>query len=79
MAQIRRATEIAYIKYPKEQGWQICWVFDNSSCHNAMTDDSLNVNNMNVKPGGAQIILNNTVYNGKAQKMYYISGGQRIA
>lgn len=48
MAQIARAVEIAEIKYPKEQGWRLCWIFDNSSCHNAMADDALNVNKMNV-------------------------------
>ncbi len=72
MSQIRRAAEIAEIKYPKEQGWRICWVFDNSSCHNAMGDDALNVRSMNVKPGGAQKILRDTIYNGKAQKMYFL-------
>ena len=41
MSQIRRAAEIAEIKYSKGR---ICWVFDNSSCHNAMGDDALNVN-----------------------------------
>ena len=79
MAQKQRAAEVAEIKYPKEQGWQICWVFNNSSCHNAMAEDALNVNSMNVKPGGAQKILRDTTYNGKAQRMYYISGGQKVA
>ena len=79
LAQLKRAAEIAEIRYPREQGWRICWVFDNSSCHNAMAEDSLNVNNMNVKPGGTQKILRDTVYNGKVQKMYYMSGGQRVA
>ena len=79
MAQIRRAAEIAEIKYSKEQGWRFCCVFDNSSCHNAMAEDALNVNSMNVKPGGAKKILRDTTYNGKAQRMYYISGGQKVA
>ena len=51
LAQLKRAVEIAEIGYPREQGWRICLVFDNSSCHNAMAEDALNVNNMNVKPG----------------------------
>ena len=79
IAQITRAVEIADIKYPKEQGWWHCWIFDNSSCHNAMAEDALNVNNMNVKPGGAQRILRDTVYSGKEQKMYFIRGGQKVA
>ena len=79
LTQIKRAAAIAEIKYPKHEGWRHCWVFDNSSCHNAMANDALNVNSMNVKPGGAQKILRDTVYNGKEQKMYFISGGQKIA
>ena len=44
-----------------------------------MATDALNVTNMNVKPGGAQRILRDTVYNGKQQKMYYMEGGRKIA
>jgi len=40
--------EIADIVYPIEEGWRHCWVFDNSSCHNAMAEDALHVNKMNV-------------------------------
>lgn len=28
---MERAVEIAEIKYPLENGWRLCWVFDNSS------------------------------------------------
>ncbi len=69
LAQLKRAVEIADIKYPKADGWRCCWVFDNSSCHNAMADNALNVNRMNVNPGGAQKILRDTVYNGRSQIM----------
>ena len=79
MAQIQRAVQIAEIKYPKDQGWRHCWIFDNSSCHNAMADDALNVNKMNVNPGGKQRILRDTTYNGKAQKMYTVVNGQKVA
>ena len=30
LAQLKRAAKIAEIQYPREQGWRICWVFDNS-------------------------------------------------
>ena len=79
IAQLKRAVEIAEIKYPKAAGWRCCWVFDNSSCHNAMADDTLNVNCMNVKPGGAQKQLRDTSYNGKNHTMYTIVGGQKVA
>ena len=79
LAQLKRAVEIADIKYPKADGWRCCWVFDNSSCHNAMADNALNVNRMNVNPGGAQKILRDTVYNGRSQIMYTIVRGQKVA
>lgn len=44
-----------------------------------MAEDSLKVNRMNVKPGGGQEILRDAIYNGKAQKMYFISGGEKVA
>lgn len=37
------------------------FVFDCSLAHEALSDDALNVNNMNAKPGGKQNILHNTV------------------
>lgn len=49
--QLNRAVEIADVKYPKKDGYRVCWIFDNSSCHNAMADDALNVNKMNANPG----------------------------
>jgi len=48
MGQIKEAVKIAEVKYPKEEGWKIVWIFDHSSCHAAMPDDALD---MNVKPG----------------------------
>ena len=42
--QMKRAIEIAEIKYPKSEGWRHAWVFDHSSCHAAMADDALDVN-----------------------------------
>ena len=52
IAQMHRAIEIAKIKYPKGGGWCHVWVFDHSSCHAAMAGNALDVNAMNVKPGG---------------------------
>ena len=52
IGQIKRAVEIAEIKYPKTQGWRHVWVFDHSSCHAAMADDALDASKMNVNPDG---------------------------
>lgn len=54
MLQMKRAVNIAELKYPKSSGWRHVWVFDHNSCHAAMADDALDVNHMNVKPGGQQ-------------------------
>lgn len=40
LAQLKEAVKIAEAKYPKEDGWKIVWIFDHSSCHSAMPDDT---------------------------------------
>ena len=47
------------------------WVFDHSSCHAATADDALDVNKMNVRPGGKQRIMRDTTWNGRVWKLYY--------
>src|SRR5258705_10854258 len=37
------------------------WLFDCSSAHEGLTVDALNVNNMNVNPGGKQKLLQDTI------------------
>lgn len=67
MAQIERACKIAEYKYTPAMH-TLVWLFDQSSCHKAYAPDALNAkNNMNVKPGGAQPILRDTVWAGKIQ------------
>ena len=80
IAQMQRAVKIAEIKYPKEDGWRHVWVFDHSSCHAAMANDALDVNKMNVKPGGQQRIMRDTTWNGKVWKMYFEDkDGKKVA
>ena len=69
ISQIHSAVEIANIKYPKSSGYKIVWMFDHSSCHSAMAEDSLDVNHMNVNPGGEQRIMRDGWWGGKPQKM----------
>ena len=69
MAQIEEAVAMAEVKYPKEEGWRHVWVFDHSSCHAAMADDALDVNRMNVNPGGKQRKMRDTVWKGTIQCM----------
>ena len=67
-------TAIAEFKYPKEEGYRLYWVFDQSSCHTAFSDDALNASRMNMKPGGGQPKMWDTVYQGKLQRMVFEDG-----
>lgn len=71
---MKTAVAIAEVKYPKEEGWKQVWVFDQSSCHKAMADDALDVNARNIKPGGKQAIMRDTVWAGRPQRMVFESG-----
>ena len=31
MVQLREAVKTAKVKYPKEEGWRVVWIFDNSN------------------------------------------------
>ena len=44
-----------------------------------MADDALDVNKMNVMPGGKQQMMRDTQYYGKVQTMYFVHGGEKIA
>ena len=69
------AIRIAEFKYPKREGWKRVWVFDHSSCHAAMADDSLDVSKMNVNPGGKQRVMHDDgFWDGKVQSMNYAIG-----
>ena len=51
-------------------------MFDHSSCHAA----TLDVGKMNVKPGGKQRIMRDTVWDGKVWKLYFTdSSGRKVA
>ena len=52
-------------------GSMYIWIFDHSSCHAARADDALDVGKMNVKPGGKQCIVHDTIWNGKRQCMNF--------
>lgn len=56
--QMKTAVQIAETK---SQQWKHIWIFDSSSCHKAYADDALEVNGMNVKPGGKQKVMRHYV------------------
>ncbi len=74
IVQIKRAVKIAKIKYPQKDGWKVVWMFDHSSCHAAMGEDSLDVNHMNVNPGGEQRVMRDGWWGGEVQKMVNARG-----
>ena len=56
-------------------------MFDPSSCHAAMPEDALDVNRMNVNPGGKQRVMRDGWWGGKPQKRNYNLGipkGMRV-
>ena len=68
---MKKALRFAELKYLKVDldGWRHAWVFDHSNCHAAMAADALNASEMNVKPGGKQQVMHDTLWQGKIQKM----------
>jgi len=50
ISHLKETSKIAEAKYPKEEGQRIVWVFDHSSCHAAMSDETLDVSKMKVNP-----------------------------
>ena len=59
---------------PKEKGYRVCFVFDHSSCHGTFAEDALDASKMNLKPGGKQPRMHDTIWNGKVQKMVFADG-----
>lgn len=55
-------------------GWKLVWVFDHSSCHTAMSENALDASKMNVKPGGKQAKLRDTVWAGRIQTLTFSDG-----
>ena len=69
LQQMEKAVKIADLKYPKSEGYKITWIFDNSSCHNAYSQDALVAMHMNAKCGGKQPCMRDTMWKGKVQKL----------
>jgi hypothetical protein len=76
MTQIEDSVKTAEVKYPREHGYRLVWVFDHNSCHGAFSSDALNAYHMNAKPGGKQPGLRDTInpLNGQVQKMVFSLG-----
>ena len=43
LSQLEDAIKIAKVKYPREKGYRVCFVFDHSSCNRTFAEDALDV------------------------------------
>ena len=68
MANVADAVAIAEFKYPPQKN-TIVFIFDQSRCHKAYVEDALNASRMNMRPGGKQPCMRDTVWAGQVQKM----------
>ena len=73
MTNIVDAAKIASFKYPSEKH-TVMFIFDQSSCHRVFGEDALNVNRMNVRPGGMQPAMHDTMWGGRVQTMIDADG-----
>jgi len=72
--QMKKAIKIAEFKYPKSDCWRHVWIFDHSSCHAAMAEDSLDISKMNVNPGGKQRVMHDGCWNSEVFKINFAIG-----
>lgn len=68
MKNVEDAAKIAEFKYGSDNH-TILWLFDHSSCHRAFADNALNAKRMNVRPGGRQPIMRDTIWAGRPQRL----------
>ena len=59
---------IAEFKYPPEKNI-VVFIFDQSSCHKAYANNAHIASRMNVRPGGKQPCMHDTVWAGQVQKL----------
>ena len=74
MRSVRKAVRIAEYKYPSDQ-YDLVWIFDHSSGHQAYSEDALVASLMNVKPGGKQPKMHpGRLPDGTPQSMVFMNG-----
>ena len=64
--QVHKAISLFEKKYPEAQG---IFIFDNAPSHMKKPEDALNVERMNVRDGGKQPFMRDTVWDGETQQM----------
>lgn len=71
VVQVEKAIDIFEAKYP---GVQAIFLFDNTPSHRKLSSDALNVNSMNVGPGGKQMKMRDTIWQGEIQSLILPDG-----
>ncbi len=71
MKQVDKTIQIFEQKYPNAQA---LFLFDNAPSHKKYADDMLVADRMNVRPGGKQPVMRDTVFNGQIQSMVLPDG-----
>ena len=74
ISQVHKTITIFENKYPMAQG---LFIFDNAPSHMKRPDDALNADRMNVKDGGKQPFMKDTVWEGLVQRMVTDDGIQK--
>ena len=73
MHNVEDAVQIAEHVYPLASH-TIVWLFNQSSCHRAFAEDALNVRRMNVRLGGIQPKMRDTMLGRQIQSMVMEDG-----
>ena len=71
MENIKDAVRIAKFKHANNKH-TVVFIFDQSSCHRAFSEDALNSVRMNVMPGGKQPAMHDTEWGGERCKKWWI-------
>ena len=71
LKQVTDAIDIFDNEFPE---YTALFIFDNSPLHKKMSERSLNVNHMNVRPGCKQAVMRATTWNGEEQSMVLPDG-----
>lgn len=71
ISQVERAIDIFESRHPDAQA---LFLFDNAPSHKKCAEDALNADKMNVRPGGKQPLLRDTIFDGQVQKMVMDDG-----
>ena len=71
LVQVDKAIDVFEAKYPDAQA---VFLFDNAPSHKKCSNQTLNAEKMNVRPGGKQPVMHSTVFNGEVQEMVLADG-----